>query len=280
MVGMRVSQKTVSEILGSPPLPSLAENAKSGIRPTISKIDIKFEGSETYNFTFNLGGRGKGWAAGLGWTRHTRSKTSLFGFIVGQRTNSKMDITGTQTTDFGTSNVAFSFSEMKGDGLTLMGGLSYRLWSRRQFPIVLGVFVGPFVSFFRSDFYQSMGDQIWSTRDAYSNRVFTGGPMIGAQLDWRFWGLTLNPFIVHYEDITSTCQSFETTSSWAKSYKGDPSCDAGQAQVSGTLTGYGLNVGLLGVSFGLFGDVKPHKTMTGASSVKVKRYSLSYTIDY
>jgi len=279
LLGIRLAQTVSQNILASPPLPSLVENTKSGIKPAGSYLTLKMEGKEKYDEAYpplRFGGKGKGWSAGLGITEHTKQKLSFFGFGIMSSTKSTMVL------NHENSNAGFYLHNIKSIGYNLMGGLSYRFWTRKTFPIVLGALGGPFFSYFRSEFKTSNspiyeeGNEFET--ETYSSSTLVFGPMVGAQLFLSIWGMEINPFILRYMDVSSTCEAYKTTAEndTGNSQANNKCKKPRQIELDGTFTGYGLNLGLFGLSFGAYSKITPHTSTAGSSSIKVSNYSFSY----
>lgn len=277
MIGIHIGQLVANNILASPPMPTIAEQNKSAnlhISPVVSYLKVNAgKSDDDYSGTLS------GYSAGVGFTLDSKTKLSYYGFATYSQTKGGIDQNGLSST-YGTS-----LKDMQNIALNLSMGASLRLWSAKDFPLVIGILAGPFVSSFTSKLVANTTDPNSSgTRfdSNYSSDSLVYGPMAGVQGYFQIGGLAVNPYFLYYKDLSGKCQPYKTDSpiadqqSWPDSTK---SCDATNKEIyiDGTFSAYGLILGWHGIALNVLSHPSDDSDL---SSITVQSYTLSYTLDF
>ena len=149
LIGVRMSQLITQTVLASPPQPSLVRTREHHLIPQVSYLIAEAEDStpnEIGSMSYN--GKFSGWTAGLGFTESTQTKLSYYGFAIASRSSGSITIYDNYSGSTNTNKL----SDMNNSSYSIAGGLSYRLWDVKSFPISLGILLGPFASRFDSSF--------------------------------------------------------------------------------------------------------------------------------
>lgn len=284
LIGIRTGQAVTNSILASPPLPGISreqEGTQYHLSPQVSYILVRAENNvqndekmiPTYSGDFT------GNSIAIGYTRDSQTRLSYFGFITYSKANGKIM---ESPSGFGTT-----LENMSSSSINFSAGVSLRFWSERQFPVVIGLLAGPFISKHSSRLTAtfrdpSSSDSSSNSSNQYSSESFIYGPMLGVQAYFKISSLAFNPYFLYYKDLSSPCQTFETDATipegqgWIDSAK---SCNADNKEIylDGTFSAFGLNVGYRKLLFGVFSKANDDEAL---SSIKVQRYTVSYTLDF
>lgn len=277
LIGTRIGQVITNKILASPPMPKIAgKEASFQISPLGSVVEVKAEKSEpdSENFT----GSSKGYSAGMGFTYNSKTKLSFYGFATSAETKGEI-----QTPGFN-PNSGTKVSGMKNSGTNVSLGASYRLWSENDFPLVVGILAGPFVSKYKNSLVATSKEPGNSsgpmTDHPYSSESTVYGPMAGIQAHYKLAGVSINPYFLYYKDISNFCETYSTDADttgrfWESAKTCNP--DNREVYVDGTFSAYGLILGYGGLSLGVLAEPEKNDEL---SSLTVQSYTLSYTFGF
>ncbi|MGZ3706461.1 MAG: hypothetical protein ACXWP1_11775, partial [Bdellovibrionota bacterium] len=193
ITGTRISEYVTQSILGSPPLPSLTDDKKHHLKPQASYLVMVTDdattapdGASTY-----YGGAFKGGTAGLGYAQNNKQKLSLYGFGLFNRVSGSINSTIVSP---GGAASTVDLTNMVSSGYSLFLGGSYRLWSEKTFPLLIGLLAGPFASKFTSDLDEGQYH--------YSASALIFGAAIGIQAYLKVFGIKFNPYYFYYTDFS------------------------------------------------------------------------------
>ena len=269
ILGLHISQAISQEIMGSPPLPSLEEKTKSHFRPMVSYLVAQANNSAATSSggTAAYNAELKGWTAGMSLTNS--SKHNMGFYLFATMSDAEGDIKSDES-------FSIKLKDMKTFGYNLSTGISYRLWSEKDFPLTIGVLAGPFASRFANEFVL---DPIGYK---YNSATFLYGPMVGAQGHVRILGLRLNPFFLQYFDLSNPCRTYSTSAPSAfDSVSAESSAGCSQEnreiRMEGSFYSYGLNIEFWSISISAYSKVQKNSDL---ESVKVHNYAVSYSFNY
>ena len=236
-------------------------------------MDSKVESNGSYTSTA-YSGSFRGWTVGMGFTTESESNLSWYGFGMYTNLNGGISVPSSENN----GNSTFRLDNMKSSGYNLATGANLRLWSAKRFPFTIGLIGGSFISQFESSFDTS-SSQSTSSTGKYTSSSSVFGPVAGIQAFTQIFGLKINPYYLYFYDISDPCQEYTTTS--PNDNGADPTmndkCTAANRYsitLNGTFATYGLNLGVFGLTFGAYSNVKKDSSL---NSITLKNYALSYS---